>query len=598
MSFMKRIVPILIAFALVCGIGIAALFFLLSPAYMSQKLADSVRQASGLEVQFTSKPRLELVPEILVRFENVTLSGPDGPVAQIPMIIVRAGPQDLLARRFSPRAIEFVRPDIQLVVSPEGTGNWTPEAGVALNPAGVPAILIREGNLSFLDERSGDRFEATSVDAKLAPGDDGPGVGVEAAFVWNDDRLKLSAFVKDVGSAATEGTPADITVQASRVNFSFSGQARLDQGLALSGQMDVEVPDLFDFAKWNGIDLARASTALRFSASGPFDIRTGRVGFRQADYRFNGMDAKGDVMLFTAGRKPQLVAALNFEKLDLDGLAAKPSADGDWSDARLDLSALSVMDLDLKLAARQLRWRDIAASSARMDVELKQGALTAELREAKLGQGTATASLTLGTADDLAKIGFKLRTAGADATQLGQWLFATDKITGACDMTLDITAQGESMRALVGALAGTGSLSLTGAIADVDLPGLMKAVSQKVITGWAPVDGASTGVERLSASFSISDGIAETKDLVLQGARVKLAAAGRVDFLRGFMELQSTPELMAAETGNSLLPVDLITRGPWAKPKFYPDMPGILENPDQAYAALRALKPTAPGTAP
>ena len=92
--------------------------------------------------------------------------------------------------------------------------------------------------------------------------------------------------------------------------------------------------------------------------------------------------------------------------------------------------------------------------------------------------------------------------------------------------------------------------------------------------------------------------IAETKDLVFQNAKVKLAAAGRVDFLRGFMDFQSTPELMAAEIGTSILPVDLITRGPWANPKFYPDMPGVLENPDQAYTALRALKPREPGATP
>lgn len=598
MSFMKRIIPILVAFALVCGIGLALLFFLLSPAYMSQQLAQAVRQASGLEVQFTGKPRLELLPQMLVRFEDVTLSGPDGPIAQVPVIIVRAGPQDLLARRFAPRAIELVRPNIQLTVSPEGTGNWTPEAGAALNPVGVPAILISEGNLTFLDERSGDRFEATSVDARLFPADDGRGIGVEAALVWNDDRLQLSAFVKDAAAAATDGTPADITVHGSRMNFSFSGQARLDQGLALSGQMDVEVPDLIDLANWTGFALPPSATALRFSASGPFDIRTARVGFRQADYQLNGMNAKGDVMLYTSGRQPLLTASLNFNRLDLDAFSAKASADLDWSDARIDLSGLSAIDLDLKMAAREMQWRDIQATAARLNVEVKQGALTAQLRQAKLGNGTAEATLSLAMAGDLPKLGFKLQTKSADATQIGKWLFGTSQITGACDMTLDVTAQGESTRALSAALSGSGTVALTGSIADVDVLGLMGAVGQKVITGWAPVKGVNTKLDRLSASFTIADGIAETKDLVFQNANVKLTAAGRVDFLRGFMDFQSTPELMAAEIGTSILPVDLITRGPWANPKFYPDMPGVLENPDQAYAALRALKPREPGATP
>lgn len=595
---MKRIVPALIAVALVCGIGIAITFILLSPAYMSQRLADVLRQSTGLEVQFSSAPRLELLPAIQVRFEDVTLQGPDGPLARVPEIIIRLGASDLLAKRFNPRMIELVRPAIELTVSPEGTGNWTPVSGVELKTGALPAILIREGALAFLDERSGDRFEASAVDGRLTPGDGGRGMQVDGSFVWNSDRLTFSAWVKDAGLAATSGTPADITMQSARLNFSFSGLARLDQGLALAGQMDVEVPDLLDMAKWTGFKFPDAGTGLRLSASGPFDSRTGRVGFRKANFRLNGMNAQGDAMLMTTGKRPQLAANLAFENLDFDSFAAaKASPEGEWSDAPFDFSALAAMEAQVALTASQLRWRGLQADQASLDVNVKAGVLTAQLRKAKLGNGTAVATLALSSVDPVPGLSLKLRAAGADARQLGNWLFGTSQLAGSCDLSLDVKAQGNSALAMAGTLAGTGSVTLSnGSIADVDLPGLMRAVSEKVITGWAQVKGASTGLEQLSANFTLADGIAETKDLRLQGARIKLSGAGQLDFLRHFIDMQSTPEITAAEAGAIVLPVDLITRGPWGMPKFYPDMPGVLDNPQLAYAALKAMKPRAGAT--
>ncbi|MDP4823890.1 MAG: AsmA family protein [Aestuariivirgaceae bacterium] len=598
---MKRIAPYLIALALFCGVGIILTFMLLSPAYISQRLADGVRQATGLETQFTRAPRLELMPQVLVRIEAVTFSGPDGPLMQVPEIIIRLGVSDLLAKRFAPGAIELVRPSMELTVSPEGTGNWVPESGTVLKPDAAPPILIRDGSVAFLDERSGDRFEASRIDARLGAGDGASGINIDASFVWNNDRLQLAAWIKDAGLAATKGTPADITLQSARLNFSFSGQARLDQGIALAGQMDVEVPDLLDLAKWTGLKLPPSGAApLRLSASGPFDSRTGRVGFRQANFRLNGLNAQGDVMLMT-GKRAQLAAKLDFERLDFDNFSPdrKAAADSGWSDRKLDLSMLPAMDAQVSLSARSLQWRGIETGKAVLDLSLKAGALTAQLREAKLGNGTGSGTLSLGLADDVAKLSVKLRTQGAEAAQISRFVFGTSQISGACDLVLDATAQGESLRAMTGTLAGTGSINLQGgSVADVDIPGLMRAVASKVISGWAPVRGASTGVERLSASFTLADGIAETKDLLLQGARVKLSAAGRVDFLRGFIDMRSTPEIVAAETGTSVLPVDLITRGPWSSPKFYPDMPGVLDNPEQAYVALRAMKPRSPGATP
>ena len=37
------------------------------------------------------------------------------------------------------------------------------------------------------------------------------------------------------------------------------------------------------------------------------------------------------------------------------------------------------------------------------------------------------------------------------------------------------------------------------------------------------------------------------------------------------------------------LPAKLAVKGPWARPRIYPDIGGILEKPEDAFAALKKL---------
>ena len=43
--------------------------------------------------------------------------------------------------------------------------------------------------------------------------------------------------------------------------------------------------------------------------------------------------------------------------------------------------------------------------------------------------------------------------------------------------------------------------------------------------------------------------------------------------------------IIAEECGLPIIPV--VIDGPWAEPRVYPDMAGILDNPDAAYAKLK-----------
>ncbi|MGE3874913.1 MAG: AsmA family protein, partial [Parvibaculaceae bacterium] len=69
---------------------------------------------------------------------------------------------------------------------------------------------------------------------------------------------------------------------------------------------------------------------------------------------------------------------------------------------------------------------------------------------------------------------------------------------------------------------------------------------------------------------------------------------GEVDLLRQAIDLKVDPQLAvagadAATPQLAKFPVAIQVKGPWAAPRIYPDMPGILEDPASAYAALKKL---------
>lgn len=574
---MKRIIPALVGAALLIGILAAITAWFLSPAYLGPALAQLVRAQSGLELRLKERADLQLLPHVEVRIAQAELYTPSGEkLASLPEIILRPSLADILARRMGGGEVELAKPEFNLTIPPEGTPSWAKGGAGATGWQG--AIIIRDGKLKFLDERSGDNFSASEVDGRVTFAD---GFGFTGGLNWGQDRLQLSAFIRDPARLAADGSPADITAEMSRLRFTFSGQAQLVQGIALAGRMEAESPDLLELARWSGFEVPASAQGLRFSASGAFEGKAGRVGFTGADYQIQGMNAQGDLSLIMRANRPQLRARLGFDRLELDSLSG--------------LMGLPRAEAQMALATRSLHWAGLQAGASSLAVNLKEGVLGVKLQQVALGTGSAKGEFTIETQADIRKLSASLELAGADARQSLGWLTGTARVEGKLNLSLALAAQGKTPDELLASLSGKGNLVLSEAsLLDLDIPGLVKAVGQKVVTGWAPVSGARTGVERLSASFSLVDGVATAKDFTLDGTRVKLSGTADVDFLRRALLLRLDADLAAEEGGKPkrALAVPIIAEGPWASPKFYPDMPGVLANPAKAYAALKAMQGT------
>ncbi|MGZ3271631.1 MAG: hypothetical protein ACXU71_11735, partial [Croceibacterium sp.] len=75
----------------------------------------------------------------------------------------------------------------------------------------------------------------------------------------------------------------------------------------------------------------------------------------------------------------------------------------------------------------------------------------------------------------------------------------------------------------------------------------------------------------------------------------KMTGAGTVDLAAQTLAFRVEPKLVLTTEGQGRssdpvgLGIPVVIDGPWAEPRIYPDMQGILDNPDAAYAKLKEM---------
>jgi AsmA protein len=115
------------------------------------------------------------------------------------------------------------------------------------------------------------------------------------------------------------------------------------------------------------------------------------------------------------------------------------------------------------------------------------------------------------------------------------------------------------------------------------------------LSGWQEGRDQTTDLTQLSASFRVEQGQATTNDLTLAGPLVRMTGAGTVDLPAKTLAFRVEPKLVMTTEGQGSaanpvgLGIPVAIEGPWAEPRIYPDVAGMLDNPDAAYAKLKEM---------
>ncbi len=313
------------------------------------------------------------------------------------------------------------------------------------------------------------------------------------------------------------------------------------------------------------------------------------------DGAFNGW-ASADL-----SSKPLVKLDLDFQRLDLAVPAGSSAASSQglqrpWSNTTIDLTGLNYIDVQARISAAEINIGEAHIAPAAIDGALAGGILKA--RFANLGAYGGQVSGDLIVDASMGSPSYSLRSdlAGVRALPLLRSAADFDKLDGRLQAKLALRSTGNSQRAILSGLDGTVfAVFQDGAIRGLNVAQMIRSLTSSTLSGWQEGKEQATDLTQLGASFRVEKGQATTSDLNLVGPLVKMTGAGTIDLGAQTLALRVEPKLVLTTEGQGRASdpvgfgIPVVIDGPWTAPRIYPDMQGILDNPDAAYARLKEM---------
>jgi AsmA protein len=613
---------------------IAAPLLIPSDVY-KQRVVALVKSQTGRDLVIGGDVGLSFFPRLAVKVEDVRFSnaawGKDKDMAAMKEMRAALKILPLFKGEVEIDSFVLVDPVIHLEVKADGTPNWqfetgapkpTPAAqGSSGSSSGATVRQIRLGDVSIQNGAATYRnaqtgaslaFENVNVDLSL-PGLDEP-FEADGSLVWNSEPLKLS-LKADRPRALTEGgeTPVEFALTSSKIGAAYKGSVQALGGTRFSGGVDLNIPSVRDFAQWVGSPLPAGN------GFGPLTIKGNAQGggnnytFNDATIGFDGMNATGKLAVQTGGARPLIKGGLAFDRIDANiymaqGESASPAsaapassggaggASGGWSNEPIDLSGLKAADANISLSAKELLVKEIKIGESALNLKLANGVLTVDLDKLALYKGAGSGTLTLDGSGRVPEMDAAFSIAGVQAEPLLTDAAGFSRLDGLSAISFAVNSTGRSQRELVGALGGKGEVKFTnGAIKGVNLAQLTRTVLTAPATGWQSGGSQDTDFSELGGTFTIAKGILANSDLKLLSPLIRVGGAGTVDLPNKTLNYRVEPKLAATLEGQGGgdakgIEVPIIIEGPWASPRFRPDLASMIKNREQTIETIKGLK--------
>lgn len=635
---MKLIMRILLALVVLVVVAVVAVPFLIPSGWIAQKVAEQVKVHTGRTLAFSDDTSLSFFPDIALTLKDARLSNPpdmpEGFVVSMETLRLKVALQPLIARKVEVQEFRLEKPSVNLLVTGDGKSNWRmPEtapstgggksdssSGSAGNQAvetlapteiTLGPLNIEGGSLRYLDERSGTVLKLDNINAAISmPKLDGP-IAIKGDLVWNGEKVALD-FKADEPAALAEdrASPVSFTLAAKPLAMGYAGKISLQQGFHMAGGVNVKTPNLRALAKWAGAPLAPGKGLGPFQVKSSLAYSKDKITLQKATLQLDGMNARGEMAVDLKGAVPFISGRLGVDKIDVNAYTGGASgegaggggggggsaASGAWSKAKIDMSGLKAVNANLSLNAGNITYKKTTLSKAEVALTLKGGVLDAKLTNVGLYGGSAAGVLRLNGSRGVPSLAGSLRTKGVKAYPFLKDFAGFEWLEGATAITAQVSAAGSSQASMVSTLGGKLNITFSdGAIRGVNIAKMIRGATKNILDGWEKEPAEKTDFSEFSANFTIAKGIATSNDLKLIGPLVRLTGKGTVSMPPKRLSFLISPKVVASLQGQgglddlSGVTVPFKVEGPWANPKIYPDIEGILQNPEQAFQAFNKL---------
>jgi AsmA protein len=553
-------------------IAIVALLLVIGipSGFMTSAIQARVERETGYRLTISGATRIGFWPSLNVTFNDIALQNPkDRNSSDDRLTIDRVEADVTLESLWSghPHITELaiVRPVAHVPLlrqrNPQAAPSAKPATPSRDDDANTPAIdhvTVTDGAVEFSNprDRVDDRIEGINADAVIG-GDRKIKVTGSAHASEHPLKFEIKATMP-VPPVARQNIPIDLVLDMPGVlQTPLSGKAEV----RLNGSI----------VMINGL--------------------TGMLG----DGAFNGW-ASVDI-----ASKPLVKLDLDFQQLDVGVSTAAPPAQPSqasqpWSNAPIDLKGLNYVDAQIRISAAALNIGEAQFAPAAIDATLAAGVLKANISNLGAYGGQANADLIVDASAGEPSYTLRSDLTGVRALPLLKSAADFDKLDGKLQAKIAVRSSGASPRAIMSNLGGTVFANFAdGAIRGLNVAQMIRSLTSGTLSGWQEGKEQTTDLTQLAASFKIETGKATSSDLNLVGPLVRMTGAGTIDLAAKSLAFRVEPKLVMTTQGQGRagdpvgLGIPVVIDGPWAEPRIYPDMAGILDHPEDAYAKLKQM---------
>ncbi|MCP3440071.1 AsmA family protein [Bradyrhizobium sp. CCGUVB14] len=548
------LLAVIVVIALLLVIGIPS-------GFLTATIASRVEQASGYRLSIDGTTKISLWPTLNVTLNDLTLQDPKdrSGITRVTIDSVQADMSLASVWSGRPKISEIIvtHPVLYQPLLRERLPNAdTSPKPLALDMDGatIDRIKVTNGEVAF--SRVRDR-----VDGRIS--------AIDADAVMGRDRK-----VNIAGTARVGDHPTKFDIRATTPAPPIERQT-------IPVDFAIDMPDVLKSQLAGHAEL-RLNGAV---------VMVNGVNGTFGDGAFNGW-ASVDI-----ASKPLVKVDLDFQRLAIplakspDGTTGQP-----WSDAPIDVSGLNYVDAQIRISANEAVVGDARLAPLAVDAKLAGGILKAGTANLGAYGGQVAGEVILDATSGAPSFAMHSDLVGVRALPLLQGLAEFDRIDGKLQAKLALRSAGTSQRALMANMQGTAFVSFQdGAIRGINVAQMIRSLTSGTLSGWQDSQEQSTDLSQLSASFRIDKGQAVTTDLNLIGPLVRVTGAGTIALDTKMMGFRVEPKLVMTTEGQGRTSdpvgfgIPVMITGAWSQPRIYPDMAGVLDNPDAAYAKLREM---------
>jgi AsmA protein len=546
------VAAVIVILALLLVIGIPS-------GFLTSAIQDRVERQTGYRLTIAGSTKISLWPTLNVRLSDLTLQDPKD--------------------RDGAYRVTIGNLQADMTLSSVWSGHPHVSELIITNPV-VHRALLRERVL-----------EASSRSTKPAAESDAVTVDrvkiVEGTIVASNARDRFEHRIGGINADAVIGADRNVklagTARSGDIPLKFEVKAAAPAGPVERHNIPVEFT-----LEASGLLRAPLTAKAEVRFNGPM-VMINSLSGALGDGAFNGWAS------IDLASKPLVKLDLDFQRLALGATSTTASSQG-WSDAPINLTGFNYVDAQARLSATQFDLGDAHFAPAAVDATLAGGVLKASFSNLGAYGGQASGEMIVDASSGSPTYAMHCDLVGVRALPLLTSLADFDKIDGKMMAKIAARSTGASQHAIMAGLSGTAFVIFQdGSIRGLNVAQMIRSLTANPLNGWQEQQEQATDLSQLSSSFKIDRGQAVTTDFNLVGPLVKVTGAGTIDLGTRMIGFRMEPKLVMTTEGQGRstdpvgFGVPVMIEGPWSRPRIYPDMQGILDDPDAAYAKLREM---------